>query len=110
MAQRTPLISAILKADVPTVKTLLSQGHDPNQPDSEGVTPLIHASENSPEIVDVLIQAGADITYRSPDGSTAMIARRSSDGKSVKLFMTADTVTVDLRDFRLYHPHLPRSP
>lgn len=96
MPTRTPLISAVLRKDVPTIKTLLSQGHDPNQPDSEDVTPLIHAADTSSEIVKILIKAGANVNYRSStNGYTPLfVAEHSSRPDSVDLLKTAGATVV----------------
>ena len=48
------------------VKVLLEQGSDPNQTDEEGYSALHAAAENGYlDIVQLLIQQGADVHYRS---------------------------------------------
>ena len=48
------------------VKVLLEQGSDPNQTDEEGYSALHAAAENGYlDVVQLLIQQGADVHYRS---------------------------------------------
>ena len=56
--QFTPLILAIRSKQIGVVRALLAKGADPNLPGRTGTTPLRAASE-SPEIEQLLIQAGA---------------------------------------------------
>jgi ankyrin repeat protein len=56
--QLTPLILAIRSRQVGIVRALLAKGADPNLPARSGPTPL-RAASDSPEIQQLLIQAGA---------------------------------------------------
>ena len=96
MQPQTPLITALFQGKIPAIKELLSQGHDPNQKDSEGVTPLIHAADICPELVKVLIQHGADVNYRCPtNGYTPLaIAQLNGDVESEALLREAGAVEV----------------
>ena len=52
--------------EIEQVKALLEQGIDPNQTDEEGYSALHAAAENGYlDVVQLLIQQGADVHYRS---------------------------------------------
>jgi ankyrin repeat protein len=56
------LHEAVARGDIPVVKALLAEGHDPNAFDDISFTPLHHAANKGHlEIVQLLLQAGADI-------------------------------------------------
>ena len=63
MTHYTPLIDAIYQDSLRTVKKLLAQGADPNECDKHTkCPPLGHAVIcNRPEMIDVLVKAGAHI-------------------------------------------------
>ena len=68
----TPLIWATLKQDEKAVTDLLAAGANPNLADSAGTTALMQAaSTKNADIVQLLLTAGADPAYESPDGRTA---------------------------------------
>jgi ankyrin repeat protein len=54
----TPLLVAISSKQVGIIRALLAKGADPNLPGRSGSTPL-RAASDSPEIQQLLIQAGA---------------------------------------------------
>ncbi|WP_281300964.1 MULTISPECIES: ankyrin repeat domain-containing protein [unclassified Iodidimonas] len=70
--QKTPLMYAAQRNDLPTTQFLLSEGADPSartsvdrnecyQLERDGRTPLIYAAENaSPGLIELLLEAGAD--------------------------------------------------
>lgn len=68
------LMSAVLNNDIEAVKQHIENGTDLNQKDPmSGATPLITAASfNKPEIVKLLIDAGADLEVKSGDGGTAL--------------------------------------
>ncbi|WP_282164398.1 ankyrin repeat domain-containing protein [Cellulophaga baltica] len=60
--------NAILKGDIQTVKSMISLGEDVNEK-SLGMTPAIFAARyNRAEILEVLIENGADITVKCDRG------------------------------------------
>ncbi len=68
----TPLISAVLYQRVRSVNFLIQQKADVNATDTDGSTPLIHASNNQ-EITKILLQNNADINCQNKFGKTALM-------------------------------------
>jgi len=63
---------SIAKGDIETVKKLLSIGEDVNQK-SDGMTPLMYAAKyNRTEILELLIERGADLKAKSDNKMTAL--------------------------------------
>ena len=63
---------SIAKGDIETVKKLLSIGEDVNQK-SDGMTPLMYAAKyNRTEILELLIEKGADLKAKSDKEMTAL--------------------------------------
>ena len=63
---------SIAKGDIETVKKLLSIGEDVNQK-SDGMTPLMYAAKyNRTEILELLIERGADLKAKSDKEMTAL--------------------------------------
>lgn len=54
---------------IPLIELLIKAGADPNQPDVDGLTPLMAC--NSPEIAVCLMNNGANPSLRNDDGQTA---------------------------------------
>ena len=78
---RTPLLRAAAlerlpysRADYPRLLTwLVGRGADPNAVDNAGFTPLIHmAQRGRPELMRVLVDAGADVGQVTGEGDTAL--------------------------------------
>src|SRR5688572_26569754 len=58
-------------SDVEILRLLLAAGADPNLPDEDGTTPLVHAAEcDAVESARLLLQAGADPAWAPADGRT----------------------------------------
>ena len=76
-----PLAHAIHEDDVVIVETLLKKGADPNLRDSEiGETLLMTAARYStPEVVQALIEGGADVNARNKSGQTALTLADTPD-------------------------------
>lgn len=75
-SKANPLITAIKKSDLSTVKKLVQEGANVNLPDENGATPLMWAAYKSNlEMVRYLIENGADantkgvIWFKEPDAS-----------------------------------------
>lgn len=72
---RSPLMYAVERKDVASVKALLARGADVNLKSETGSTPLMTATVSSGpsiEVVKLLLAAGADANARSKDGETAL--------------------------------------
>jgi len=93
----TPLVIACLDRDITRVKTLLQQGNDVNEKDSNGWTALMYVSatlcsvdsyygSNLVDVVILLLERGADTLIRNNDNQTALclaIERKPSCGYSM---------------------------
>jgi len=85
------LVMACEEGDFDFVKTLVNSGIDVNGISSEGFTPLMMATSNDEvEIVDYLLQQGADVN-QTVNGWTALIeAADEGSLTSMKLLLKAD--------------------
>ncbi|HSN86416.1 MAG TPA: ankyrin repeat domain-containing protein [Thermoanaerobaculia bacterium] len=69
----TPLLHAVHKNQLESVRALLAAGADVNKPAPNGLTPLaMAANQGEAEIVDELLAAGADPGARSSHGWTPL--------------------------------------
>ena len=67
-----PFCTSIAKGDLEIVKRLMELGSDVNQK-SEGMTPIMYAAKyNRTNILQLLIENGADIKAKSSKGITAL--------------------------------------
>lgn len=85
------LCQAIVDGDLEHVQDWLSQeGADPNRRDYTGRTPLhLAVTSSTPEVVQILIDAGARITPRIFDGKTALhLAAMRGEVAMVKALLT----------------------
>lgn len=73
-AKVSPFCMAIVKGDFETVKKLISMGADVNERAGNGLTPVMFAARyNRTEILQLLIEEGADIKAKNPkNGFTAL--------------------------------------
>ena len=85
----TPLHTAVLANDFPTIQKLLRSGANASAANRYGVTPLSLAATNgNPVVVEMLLKAGADPTANLPGGQTLlMTAARTGNPDVVKMFL-----------------------
>ena len=110
--RRTPLLFAVVNADLESIRALLDQGANINTADAYGRTPLMEAAwATDSETVKLLIDRGADVKYTAPDGQTALsMAKLRRDNTPTKLDRSELTVNrqspdageniIDSRDFQ----------
>ena len=81
---------AIVKGDIETVRKLISLGEDVNEK-SLGMTPAIVAARyNKAEILELLIQNGANLKIKSDNGFTAKkYAELSNAAEALEVIKTA---------------------
>ncbi|MBL8881122.1 MAG: ankyrin repeat domain-containing protein [Phycisphaerales bacterium] len=74
MKYRTgPLVKCVFRNDFETLKTILTQGMSPDELDSDGRTPLIHAAiDNKLSIARYLLDAGANVDHQDGLECTAL--------------------------------------
>jgi len=81
---RPLLVSASDYGQTDIIKHLIKQGADVNQPDSNGITPLLAAIwEEHIEAVQILLQSGASTTGKCPDGSSYIDAAQTDSIKKL---------------------------
>jgi ankyrin repeat protein len=76
LANRTLLFYAAARCtDLAAFKQFLAQTHDININDIDGITPLMAAAlcNRNPEIIEILVEAGADAKAIDNDGRTALM-------------------------------------
>ena len=84
----TPLYLAAGKSNIKIVKVLIQAGADVNQKSNDGNTPLMNT--DSPQIAQLLLNAGANPTIRNDDGLTAWQgAKYGGDTELAKVIMRA---------------------
>lgn len=79
----TPLFVAISKGDIATVKKFIEYGVDVNE-SKNGMTALMYAARfNNPEIAQLLIEKGADLSAKDYNGFTAL--KHAEGGNATKV-------------------------
>lgn len=74
--------------DAELVRILAERGVDPNQPNSEGLTPIAHASGDRAAVITALVDAGADLDAPHPRFGTLLNnAARYHDQELVRLLL-----------------------
>jgi ankyrin repeat protein len=87
------LVVATMRGPVDPVRVLLEHGADPNACCPMGpfgrLTPLMgaaYSASSSPEVINLLLEKGADAKAKAPSGTTALrLARQSGDAKVIEL-------------------------
>ena len=86
----SPLIRAIANGDREQLVELLENGHPVDDIDSHGRSALICAVwEYKPDLVEILIERGADVNFRSPKGSRPLLAHPNMPVKMTKALLRA---------------------
>ncbi len=101
--KEAPLNTAILNGRLNVIKFLLENGANPNIEDTKGNTALIIATQRSnKEIVQMLIESGADVNARnSYDSETALMkAVRALNIDIIKLLLNSEKIDLDLKNRR----------
>lgn len=87
----SPFCMAIVKGDIETVKKLIQLGADVNAK-SNGMTPAMYAAKyNKTDILEVLVNQGADLKKKSEKGWTAKQYAKQS--KAVDALAYLDTLS-----------------
>jgi ankyrin repeat protein len=83
--KKESLFDAISKEDLATFKSLLEKGHDPNELDTIGQTPLFrivyNTSTRQVDFLNVLLSFGSTIDFQKDDGTTALFFAKSKIAK-----------------------------
>lgn len=84
-----PLMHAVHKNQLESVRALLSAGAEPDLANPAGLTPLMLASaQGEGEIVEELLASGADPRLKQPGGETALTyAATAADARSVRALL-----------------------
>ena len=87
----TPLIAAAWRKDAPLARMLLESGRcDPNFPHRDGLTALQTAAfVNAVDVVELLVDFGADVNATRNDGVTAIIFAASEGHQQIVHFLLA---------------------
>jgi ankyrin repeat protein len=89
--QPATLAEAVLLRDQTAVENFLALGVDPNEPETDGTTPLMRAVQlRLPEITQLLIDASADVRKGNYYGVTPLyVAARAGDARATRMLLTA---------------------
>jgi len=113
LAGATPFLLAAATADIPTLRTLMAKGADPNLGTYDGVTPLLAAAgvgrngrlarnkeeqKQSIAVIQMMLDMGSDINASNHDGLTAMHGAAFSGANDVVTFLAEKGAKLDLKD------------
>jgi ankyrin repeat protein len=92
----TPLASAIAKGDLASVKSFIAYGIDINER-SNDMTPLMLAARyNQVEIMNLLLQSGANIKEKNSKGFNALKYAQLSNSNNAIALLTQQTTAIAL--------------
>jgi quinoprotein dehydrogenase-associated probable ABC transporter substrate-binding protein len=95
----TPLVAAVMRDHVPTIKVLLEKGADIEAPGQQGFKPLpLAIAEDKYESAKVLLEAGADVNSVSGDDALTplMIAAGQTSPAEGAMFLPGSTRPTDI--------------
>ena len=92
----TLLHTATLKGNTIAIQLLIQHGFDPNWQDENGNSSLFYAS--SEEIIDLLLQQGADIERKNKQGQTPLQSAYETGKKAAFIFLLQKGANVDALD------------
>lgn len=84
----TPLLEAMRQRDIPEVKRLISEGANVNEADGRGVLPLLLAASGDLELIDILLEAHADVNLEGLYGAMPL-GNSTMCSESVKKLLKA---------------------
>lgn len=102
----TPLIQAVALGHLPTTDELLRRGADPNVRTDNGLAVLHYAvmarcsAANKTAIISALIDAGADVNARDPDGLTPLMCATLKGEREIEHFFAGRGADPEMRDNR----------
>ncbi|KAG2003864.1 hypothetical protein GB937_009357 [Aspergillus fischeri] len=96
----TPLHDAAASGSLDCVRFLLREGADVNSCPEHGMTPLHYAAKrpNAREIIEVLVQAGAQVDAAASNGESALFGAVESDDKDAVAALLRAGASVTLRN------------
>ncbi|MEZ6133658.1 MAG: DUF4253 domain-containing protein [Pirellulaceae bacterium] len=90
LSDPSPLIRAIGNGDLEAVVELLDRGHPVDEVDSHGRSALMCAVwEYNPDLVQLLVERGADVNFQSPTGARPLLAHPNLMVKITKMLLRA---------------------
>ncbi len=93
------LISYVLREDVPGLQSAMARGANPNERDSDGRTPLIHAAiDNRFTVADLLLQSNADADAQDHLGNSALHYAAQEHHAEIASLLIGYGAKVDLED------------
>lgn len=93
------LLECVFKNNLNGLKNALSRVTDPNERDSDGRTPLIHAViDNKLDIAKLLLESGANANIQDLLGNTALHYAAQSYHVDMAILLLRYKATVDLTD------------
>jgi len=95
----SPLIIAVLKANIPAMMLLLENMANVNRALFDGTSPLHLASQNGDlTVVEILVEAGADINQMDKSGKHPLIVASERNDTSVAQYLLNEGAAYELKD------------